>query len=114
MNKQKKGLRVLFDWGNMIQEKRTLNGDKVDTLKIPITPPDGILKEYPGMEVMECYVVLYKPRIPEAEAEKYKAAVDGLKQIDLSTALKVDLVDAIKKATDPMMLIVVESVEIKA
>ena len=81
----------------MIQEKRTLNGDKVDTLKIPIEPPAEVLSEHPGMEVMECYIVLYKPRIPEAEAEKNKAALDRLKQIDLSTALKADLVLTIKE-----------------
>lgn len=82
-------------------EKRYINGERVDTVKIFL---DGgisaeeieALKSEHG-EVLEHSIVLYKPPIPQAEAERLKAAVDDLAKIDLSTALKADLVTAVSK-----------------
>lgn len=87
----------------MIHERRTLNGDKVETIKIPLETPPEMLEKYAQdgyMAVFEHYLVLYRPRIPQDEAERYKAAVENLSKIDLSTALKTDLVAAIAATTE--------------
>ena len=85
----------------MIYERRTLNGDRVETIKIPLDVPPEMLEKYAQdgyTEVMEHYLVLYRPKIPQAEAERYKESIDKLASLDLSTALKADLVAAIAEA----------------
>ena len=85
----------------MIYERRTLNGDRVETIKIPLDVPPEMVEKYAQdgyTEVFEHFLVLYKPKIPQADAERYKEAVDKLASIDLSTALKADLVAAVSEA----------------
>ena len=93
----------------MIYERRTLNGDRVETIKIPLDVPPEMLEKYAQdgyTEVFEHYLVLYKPKIPQAEAERYKEAVNKLATIDLSTALKADLAAAIAEAREPTIEVV--------
>lgn len=97
-----------------IPERRTVSGDKVDTIKVGIE--GGItgeelaelLKASPGMVVLEHYVTLYKPRLPEAEVDRLKAAVDGLAKLDLSTALKADLIAAVESIVKPVRAVPIE------
>ena len=51
----------------MIYEQRTLGSDRVDTVRIPLDTPPELIEQYAQdgyTEVMEHYLVLYKP--PEA------------------------------------------------
>jgi len=51
----------------MIYEQRTVNGERVDTVRITLDTPPDLIAEYAQdgyTEVMEHYLVLYKP--PEA------------------------------------------------
>jgi hypothetical protein len=93
----------------MIYERRTLNGDRMETIKIPLETPPEMLEKYAQdgyTEVFEHYLVLYKPKIPQAEAERYKESIDKLASLDLSTALKADLVAAIAEAREPTIEVV--------
>jgi len=93
----------------MIYERRTLNGDRVETIKIPLDVPPDMLEKYAQdgyTEVFEHYLVLYRPKISQADAERYKESIDRLASIDLSTALKADLVAAITEAREPTKEIV--------
>lgn len=92
----------------MIYERRTLNGDRVETIKIPLETPPEMLATYAQdgyTEVMEHFLVLYRPKIPQADAERYKESIDRLASIDLSTALKADLVAAVAEAISNKPLI---------
>ena len=87
----------------MIYEQRTLGADRVDTIRITLDTPPELIEQYAQdgyTEVMEHYLVLYKPRIPQDEALRLKAVVDELAKIDPATALKSDLVSAITKLRD--------------
>ena len=87
----------------MIYEQRTLGADRVDTVRITLDTPPELIEQYAQdgyTEVMEHYLVLYKPRIPQDEALRLKAVVDELAKIDPATALKSDLVSAITKLRD--------------
>ena len=82
----------------MIYEQRTLGADRVDTVRITLDTPPELIAQYAQdgyTEVMEHYLVLYKPRIPQDEALRLKAVVDELAKIDPATALKSDLVSVI-------------------
>ena len=82
----------------MIYEQRTLGADRVDTVRITLDTPPELIEQYAQdgyTEVMEHYLVLYKPRIPQDEALRLKAVVDELAKIDPATVLKSDLVSAI-------------------
>jgi len=94
-----------------IHERRTSGQDKVDTVKILLDEPADIeqLKaENPGYtKMLEHYVVLYKPRVPDAEVAViqaslagYKTAVNEIARINLTTALKADIVAAVSKLTE--------------
>jgi hypothetical protein len=92
----------------MIYERRTLNGDRVETIKIPLETPPEMVEKYSQdgyTEVFEHYLVLYKPRIPQEEAVKYKESIEKLASLDLSTALKADLVAAVAEAISNKPLI---------
>lgn len=57
----------------MIYEKRTLGADRVDTIRITLDTPPELIEQYAQdgyTEVMEHYLVLYKP--PEKIALKEK------------------------------------------
>lgn len=71
----------------MIYEKRNVNGDRVDTIKIEQKPDPEILNQYPGYVVFESFLVLYKPRIPAEEAGDMKQALEllGVKKTDTWT-----------------------------
>ena len=87
----------------MIYEQRTLGADRVDTVRITLDTPPELIEQYAQdgyTEVMEHYLVLYKPIIPQDEALRLKAAVDELAKIDPATALKSDLASAIAKLRD--------------
>ena len=93
----------------MIYERRTLNGDRVETIKIPLDVPPEMLEKYAQdgyTEVLEHYLVLYKPKILQEEAIRYKESIDKLASLDLSTALKADLVAAIAEAREPTIEVV--------
>ena len=93
----------------MIYERRTLNGDRVETIKIPLDVPPEMLEKYAQdgyTEVLEHFLVLYKPKISQAEAERYKESIDKLASLDLSTALKADIVAAIAEAREPTIEVV--------
>ena len=93
----------------MIYERRTLNGDRVETIKIPLDVPPEMLEKYARdgyTEVLEHFLVLYKPKISQAEAERYKESIDKLASLDLSSALKADLVAAIAEAREPTIEVV--------
>ena len=82
----------------MIYEQRTLGADRVDTVRITLDTPPELIERYAQdgyTEVMEHYLVLYKPRIPQDEALRLKAVVDELAKIDPATALKSDLVSVV-------------------
>ena len=88
----------------MIRERRIIGSDQVETVKIAV---DGAItveeiEKLKGQygEVYEHYIVLYHPPIPQAEAERLKAAVGEIAKIDLSMALKTDLVEAVAKLRD--------------
>lgn len=87
----------------MIYEQRTLGNERVDTVRITLDTPPELIAQYAQdgyTEVMEHYLVLYKPRIPQDEALRLKAVVDELAKIDPATALKSDLASAITKLRD--------------
>ena len=87
----------------MIYEQRTLGADRVDTVRITLDTPPELIEQYAQdgyTEVMEHYLVLYKPIISQDEALRLKAVVDELAKIDPATALKSDLASAITKLRD--------------
>jgi len=92
----------------MIYERRTLYGDRVETIKIPLDVPPEMLEKYAQdgyTEVLEHFLVLYKPKIPQEQAERYKESIDKLRTIDLSTVLKADIVAAVAEAISAEPLI---------
>jgi len=57
----------------MIRENRTVNGKRVETIRIFLDAPQDLIDQYKQdgfTEFLECYLVLYKP--PEAEVLKEK------------------------------------------
>jgi len=75
----------------MIRENRTVNGKRVETIRIFLDAPQDLIDQYKQdgfTEFLECYLVLYKP--PEAEVLKEK--LDSI-AADLPDEIAVEHVD---------------------
>lgn len=89
----------------MIRERRIISSDQVETTKIAVdgaitTEEIALLKAEYG-EVLEHYIVLYHPPVPQEEAARLREVVAELKKIDLSTVAKADLITALAKLNPP-------------
>ena len=65
----------------MIYERRTLNGDRVDTIRITLDTPPDLIAQYAQdgyTEVLEHYLVLYKRPDAEVLQDKLDTIADAL------------------------------------
>ena len=83
----------------MIYEQRTLGADRVNTVRITLDTPPELVAEHAQdgyTEVLEHYLVLYKP--PEAEALKAKLAEIAEALPDNLAALHPEIYDNLKES----------------
>ena len=67
----------------MIYEQRTLGNERVDTIRITLDTPPELIAQYAQegyTEVLECYLVLYKPPEKLGQSHLYLLPIPGVRR----------------------------------